>query len=558
MPCVLLACGAALGFAARVPDDRIAPGVTVANVALGGMTVAEARSALSGWAQSSRTVRVRLHPPGIFHVNRVWMTTSGELGLGVDIEETLASARKAGREGIVGQVSAWVTGAKPIVVPPASHVESSVLQRYLRRIAHRVDRPGANARLFPMGGNKFAIRPERPGVRLDMAASAQTVILAWQQRLTGQSSDTGSSPPATPGSASAGGAPGAGPGSSGASAAGASQSPGAQTSQPTQAPVAAPPVSGSPGAGQAGAAVPAPTQPLELTLKAQPSRPTVTAADLRRVDGLLGSFTTRFGGTGRNRGSNISLAASRIDGTVLAPGEIFSYNRTVGPRVESAGFRDAPVIIKGELVPGVGGGICQVSSTLYNAALLADLKIVHRAHHAFPVHYLPAGRDATVVDGAIDLRFQNDSDAPVCISAAARRGRLTFRIFGKTVPGRSVRIALANHSVQPPGTETVLDRTVKPGGRVIKDKGHAGHRVTVYRIVEINGLEASREVISRDRYRPFPRIVLVGPKPAKPGAGGPPGAEITAPGEPPADSADHKPQPHKPSSDSPEEDNTDQ
>ena len=161
------------------------------------------------------------------------------------------------------------------------------------------------------------------------------------------------------------------------------------------------------------------------------AQPAVSEEALKEIDGELGHYTTHFGGTGANRGSNIAIAAGRIDGTLLAPNEVFSYNKIVGPRIASAGFKDAPVILKGELVPGIGGGICQVSSTLYNAALLSNLKIVRRSHHAFPVHYLPAGRDATVVDGSIDFQFQNNTDSPIYIRASATRGTLSFRILGK-------------------------------------------------------------------------------------------------------------------------------
>jgi vancomycin resistance protein YoaR len=172
--------------------------------------------------------------------------------------------------------------------------------------------------------------------------------------------------------------------------------------------------------------------------------------------------------------------------------------------------------VHGELVPGIGGGICQVSSTLYNAVLRSDLKIVRRSHHAFPVHYLPAGRDATVVDGAIDFQFQNSTGAPIYIIGSAHGGRLAFTLLGKRIPGQEVRIELANHTIQPASTETRSDPTLPAGRRVVKTPGHRGHRVTVYRVVKVNGQLVKRELISRDRYRPFPTVVLVGTRRAAP------------------------------------------
>lgn len=255
---------------------------------------------------------------------------------------------------------------------------------------------------------------------------------------------------------------------------------------------------------------------IDVELPMHEEKPTVTEESLREIDGELGHYTTHFGGTGANRGSNIAVATAHIDGTLLAPNEVFSYNKIVGPRVASAGFKEAPVIIKGELVPGIGGGICQVSSTLYNAALLANLKIVRRSHHAFPVHYLPAGRDATVVDGAIDFQFQNSTDTPIYIRASSSGGILSFRILGKRATGRSVSIELADHTTIPAGSTTRKEPTLPLGKRIVKDRGHMGHKVTVFRVVRENGEVVKREVIGKDYYKPFPAIILEGTAPVAP------------------------------------------
>ena len=165
---------------------------------------------------------------------------------------------------------------------------------------------------------------------------------------------------------------------------------------------------------------------VELLAKSTPAL--VTYEDIKQINGVLGAKETDIGGTS-NRHSNVALAASRINGTVLRPGETFSYNKTVGPRSVECGFKEAPEIVKGVLKPGVGGGVCQVSSTLFNAVLRSNLKIVDRSHHAFPVHYVSPGLDATVVDGDIDFRFQNDTASPVYIYGLGRNGVLKFRIL---------------------------------------------------------------------------------------------------------------------------------
>ncbi|SRR5579884_3431878 len=469
-PFVVVAVGAAfIGALARTPEGQIAAGVHVGDLDLSGKSLEEARAVLDQWVQKQQAATLRLYFAPETKIRRVWKPTAKQLGLGIDAKATLEEAARAGQEGVLGRVSGWITGQKTIQVAPHTAVQDAATRTYLQRIASRINRRARNARFVLLRHGGFAIHHEKPGLSVDVPASVAAIVQAWNSALT----------PST-------------------------DAPAAQAEQ-SGTPHAKPQASDAPPSTPS-----AQPQPLSVELATKAIQAAITAADLKQIDGVLGGYTTTFGGTGANRGNNIALAASHINGTLLGPGEVFSYNRVVGPRVGSAGFRDAPVIIHGELVPGVGGGVCQVSSTLYNAVLLSDLKIVRRSHHAFPVHYLPAGRDATVVDGSLDFQFQNNTDAPIYIAASARGGRLSFRIFGKKQPGRSVSIELANHSVQPAPTELRSDPTLPAGRRVVKDRGHRGHRVTVYRIVRENGRVVRRELISRDRYRPYPAIILVG------------------------------------------------
>jgi vancomycin resistance protein YoaR len=250
-------------------------------------------------------------------------------------------------------------------------------------------------------------------------------------------------------------------------------------------------------------------EPVELPITT--AAPHVTTADLKGIEGEIGRYATSYSETG-NRRKNIETACSHINGTVLKPGDVFSYNAIVGPREGENGFRMAPVIVNGRLQPGMGGGVCQTSSTLYNAVLLSDLKIVERSHHAFPVHYLPAGRDATVAYGDKDFRFQNNTNGPIAIAADGSGGQVVMRIFGQKTPGREVKIERTNVSSWGPGTQTVRDSSLPMGARVTAkaDRGHAGHRVTVWRTVVLNGKQTKREVVSQDYYQSFPTIVRVG------------------------------------------------
>jgi len=271
-----------------------------------------------------------------------------------------------------------------------------------------------------------------------------------------------------------------------------------------------------------------------LDLPSTAVAPRVVAKDFEGIDGEIARFETRYHERG-NRRRNIELACARINGTLLKPGEVFSYNETVGPRDFGAGFREAPVIVRGRLEPGLGGGVCQVSTTLYNAVLLSNLGIVSRQHHAFPVHYVPPGRDATVVYGAIDFRFRNTTGGPIAIHSDGTRGRVLMRVFGRRDPAMRVVLQRQHLASYAAGEKQMPDPSLASGKRRVIEKGHAGHRVRLYRVVTKNGRPVTRELISSDYYRPFPRIVAVGAAPARRPATPPPGAsEVDPASEPPA------------------------
>jgi vancomycin resistance protein YoaR len=237
-------------------------------------------------------------------------------------------------------------------------------------------------------------------------------------------------------------------------------------------------------------------RPLSLNLVLRTAAPRATPQLVHEVRSLLASYSTSFSLRDRNRVHNIRLAAKAIDGLFLLPGDTFSYNTTVGPRRRSRGFRTAPEIVRGELVPGVGGGICQVSTTLYNVALLADLEVTRRHHHRFPVSYVVAGRDATVSDGGLDLRLRNPHDAPIVLFVSAEGNRVRARVFGAERCKRAVRLMTTR--LRPPYTRS--------GGR----------RVALVRVVEESGREVRRETISRDSYEPPPTSTRPKPRRKRP------------------------------------------
>jgi vancomycin resistance protein YoaR len=193
--------------------------------------------------------------------------------------------------------------------------------------------------------------------------------------------------------------------------------------------------------------------------------PVLTAERLKGINGVLGTMTTQAW-VNEKRNKNIRLAIGRIDGTLLSPGEQFSLNQAVGERTQLSGFRTAPIFVNAEVTPGIGGGVSQVTGTLFNAAARSGFRIDEAYLHSRPVKYLPIGYDATVVWGEHDLRFTNDSGAPAYIAMSFARQQMTASIFGARRPERTVRLKADVRHVGPGKIDSQLYRTIREGGKV--------------------------------------------------------------------------------------------
>jgi len=188
----------------------------------------------------------------------------------------------------------------------------------------------------------------------------------------------------------------------------------------------------------------------------------------------------------------------------------------VGKRTRQQGFRLAPAIIRGEKRDAIGGGICQVSSTLFNAALLGELKIVRRANHSIPVAYVPLGRDATVTDTGIDFVVENPHPYPIAIATEVGRSSLTIYILGQMRTGRTVVLKTERGCRQAPPVRRVPDPSLPLGKERVLRKGAAGECVVLWREVYANGSLVKRERVATSVYRAQPRVIAVGVKPAVP------------------------------------------
>ncbi|WP_461369640.1 VanW family protein [Candidatus Darwinibacter acetoxidans] len=253
-----------------------------------------------------------------------------------------------------------------------------------------------------------------------------------------------------------------------------------------------------------------PGLPLQMPVPYEdiPARLTALAFKQMGISALRSSFTTRFDLSKKDRVHNIKLAASTLDGCIVAPGELFSLNHIVGDTTPEKGYREAPVIVGEELLPGYGGGLCQISSTLYNAALLANLEIVERHNHNLTVPYLPPGRDATIAYGARDLKFRNSSGQHILINAGVKNDALTFWIFGAPMAER-VEISTVELEVFPPPVRYRVDPALSPGTEE-KDEGSPGYVVEVWKTLYRGDRVISREKISVDRYSPYPTVIRRG------------------------------------------------
>lgn len=236
---------------------------------------------------------------------------------------------------------------------------------------------------------------------------------------------------------------------------------------------------------------------------------------LSKIDTKLSTFSTKFSTADENRAGNIKIAAQTVNGTVVMPGAIYSMNKTLGPRVEKKGYKEAPVIINGTHVPGLAGGICQATTTVYNAALLANFDIVSRKPHQLKVGYVPAGRDATISGDAIDMKFKNTNKYPIYIQTIVTSGNIRVNIYGANEhPGQTVEITSEVYEKVPTTTQYINDPTLEVGKQVVDEKPTIGIKSRTYRKVYENGNLVKTEQISKDYYKPVKGKIRVGTKAA--------------------------------------------
>ena len=226
---------------------------------------------------------------------------------------------------------------------------------------------------------------------------------------------------------------------------------------------------------------------------------------------LLGAFSTKYDETNVSRSKNLKIAMSKLDGVVVMPGEVCSYNTTLGKRTVEDGYQYANGFSGSGVVPMLGGGICQISSTLYNAVLYANLNIVERHNHMYQATYVDPGRDATVTYGSLDFKFENTRKYPIMIKTQCGSGTANIKIFG-IKEDIEYEVDIISNVTGYVGYKVVYqdDASLAPGVEKVSQYGLQGCKSTTYRVRKLNGQEVSREVLSTDSYSALNKIIRRG------------------------------------------------
>lgn len=229
------------------------------------------------------------------------------------------------------------------------------------------------------------------------------------------------------------------------------------------------------------------------------------------IDKKLGDFETDYSSSVKNRKENIRLAASKFNNMKLNPGDEISFNDVVGEISEKTGFKSATVIVGGEYESGIGGGICQVSTTLYNSLILSDLEITERHNHSRPIHYVDLGTDAAVARGYKDLKFKNNTNNPILILSEANGEKLNFKVLGNgSDRDYEVKIIPQLLGTVSPGVDTIYSDALPDGESTVRESGARGYSYKTYKEIIKNGEVVDKKEISKSYYLPKDKVVVVG------------------------------------------------
>lgn len=234
---------------------------------------------------------------------------------------------------------------------------------------------------------------------------------------------------------------------------------------------------------------------------------------IKGISTVLAAHSTKYNASNAERSENLRVASSSVSGNLVMPGDVFSLNAATGKRSIQNGYKMAPIIVKGQIEDGLGGGVCQVSTTLYNAVIRTGLDIVERRNHSIPSSYADMGLDATVSYGSIDFKFKNTLNNPVYINIAPSGGTITAQIYGYPEDKRTVKIETQLLEKIERGVETKYDSKLAEGKQRIEDSGRDGFKVKAYRTF-MDG-SGKKQQLSSDYYPPAKKVIVIGTKKAE-------------------------------------------
>lgn len=414
------------------PPGDILPGVMVKDVSVGGLRQQQAAKKLVSLQERLLDVPVTLT-----YGNQSWALSLREVGMKIDIDETIKRAAAVGRQGqLFEQLKVRHRVKKEgLIIQPVINIDMELLSNAVKNKAGHLNIPAEDASFFINERDEIVVKPSKNGQSIDM----YKLKLKLEHELLVR-------------------------------------------------------------------------EKITLPVPVKEIIPEYTTSDIgdMGISGLLSSYTTKFDPSLKNRTYNIKVAANALDGLLVVPGEEVSFNQVVGPRSSEAGYKEAGVIINNELVEDLGGGVCQVSTTLYNAVLLADLEVVERKNHSLPVSYVPIGRDATVVYGKVDFKFQNNSGRCLYIKTDVGDGRLTVKIFGDANHKKKVVINSWIEKVLEQEVVYQKDENLLKGQEVIKQEGNKGYIAHTERVIIENGQILRKDKLPASRYNPVDKIIAVG------------------------------------------------
>ncbi|MBQ8914029.1 MAG: VanW family protein [Lachnospiraceae bacterium] len=243
------------------------------------------------------------------------------------------------------------------------------------------------------------------------------------------------------------------------------------------------------------------------------SEPEVTSDALNGITDKLGEYTTTYSGDA-GRMANVENACNFINGTLVLPGEEFDTDATIRPYTEENGYHYAAEYSNGQVVQGLGGGVCQVSTTLYNAVLYAELEVTQRANHSLTVGYVKLAQDAAISGDVKNFKFRNNTDTPIYIAGACENGQITFALFGKETRPENRTLEFESVLVETisPGEAIVdVDNSLPVGTRNVTQKAHTGYVAELWKHVYVDGQLTDSIKINTSQYMSTPEHVTVGP-----------------------------------------------